>query len=534
MSFRKNDTQQLTLNDPWFGLTERERKALEKSWAKVFADEIFPSIDEERFRVLYNDDPASRPNTPANVIVGALVIKEIFNLSDDEVVEDLLLDPRFQYALHTSSFKEQPLSDKSLSRFRRRCYDYESMYGVDLFHDCVKDLAEKTAKLMNIDGRIRRMDSLMVESNIRRLSRMELIYQCIAKFVTWLHENGHDDLILSMEHYYDPNDFNRVIYHSRGTEASRIIQVLLNDADKLFKKCAAQFTGVTEYDLFVRCLSEQTIVEDGTRRLRNKSDGTMTGSILQNPSDPDATYREKSGRKYRGYTANIEESVGKNGSVVTDYQFEQNIKSDSEMLRNHLSGMEAQEEKVTLIADGAYSGTANTELAASKNVELITTDLSGRDVPAAVGAFKLNEAGTRVLKCPAGHTPRSSNYIRQSDICTASFDREQCAHCPYQGQCKPKIFKRVAKITVSQKMIMRAKYSAWTRSDDFKNYSKLRNGVETIPSILKNVYEVNRMPVRGRIKCKFFFGGKVAALNFRKLLHFRKGLGNYAPNPLLS
>lgn len=42
MSFKTNDCQQLSLDDSFMTLTERERKALEKSWAKIFADEIFP------------------------------------------------------------------------------------------------------------------------------------------------------------------------------------------------------------------------------------------------------------------------------------------------------------------------------------------------------------------------------------------------------------------------------------------------------------------------------------------------------------
>lgn len=40
---------------------------------------------------------------------------------------------------------EQPVSDKTLSRFRKRCYDYESAYGTDLLHDCITALAEKIA-----------------------------------------------------------------------------------------------------------------------------------------------------------------------------------------------------------------------------------------------------------------------------------------------------------------------------------------------------------------------------------------------------
>lgn len=76
MSFKENTYQQMSFTDSFSGLTAREQKALEKSWAKVFADEIFPAIDEKRFSVLYSDK-ASRPNTPVNVIVGALIIKEL-------------------------------------------------------------------------------------------------------------------------------------------------------------------------------------------------------------------------------------------------------------------------------------------------------------------------------------------------------------------------------------------------------------------------------------------------------------------------
>ena len=49
MSFKENAYQQMSFTDSFSGLTAREQKALEKSWAKIFADEIFPAIDEKRF-----------------------------------------------------------------------------------------------------------------------------------------------------------------------------------------------------------------------------------------------------------------------------------------------------------------------------------------------------------------------------------------------------------------------------------------------------------------------------------------------------
>ena len=87
-----------------------------------------------------------------------------------------------------------------------------------------------------------------------------------------------------MEHYYDPNDFNKVIYHSRDVDSDERIQTLLDDADKLIEKCDGGFDDVKEYELFLRCISEQTIVENGKRRLKTKEDGTMNSDMLQNPA----------------------------------------------------------------------------------------------------------------------------------------------------------------------------------------------------------------------------------------------------------
>ena len=292
MAFRTNSYQQLSFADSFEGLTFREQKALEHSWAKVFAEDIFPAINEEPFRVLYSSN-ASRPNTPVNVCIGALIIKELFGISDDEVVENLMLDPRYQYALHTSSFEEQPLSDKTLTRFRKRCYDYESIHGIDLLHECMTGLGTNIAKLMDISPRVKRMDSMMIAANIRKLSRIELLYTCVKKLVIYFHKNSRDELIKGMEHYCDPNDYNKTFYYSNDSDTENHLAAILKDADRLLDLCGTDYDDITEYQLLVRCLSEQTIVEEGFRRLRTKEDGGFHSGILQNPSDPDATYRSK-------------------------------------------------------------------------------------------------------------------------------------------------------------------------------------------------------------------------------------------------
>ena len=71
------------------------------------------------------------------------------------------------------------------------------------------------------------------------------------------------------------------------------------------------------------------------------------------------------------------------------------------------------------------------------------------------------------------------------------------------------------------------------KGEEFHNLPKLRNGVETIPSNIRKNYHLEKLP-REMQRGKFFFGSKIAALNFRKLFGFLKGFGNYAQNPVLT
>lgn len=57
--------------------------------------------------------------------------------------------------------------------------------------------------------------------------------------------------------------------------------------------------------------------------------------------------------------------------------------------------MDNQEERTVIVTDGAYSGTENTQLAAHKNVELITTSLTGKPAPDILADFEFNEEGTK-------------------------------------------------------------------------------------------------------------------------------------------
>lgn len=255
-----------------------------------------------------------------------------------------------------------------------------------------------------------------------------------------------------------------------------IIGTLLKNSDFLLEICGDDYLESTEYQLFIRCLSDQTVVEDGKRRLRTKEDVTMNSSTFQNPSNLDATYRNKADKFHRGYAANLEEIVGKNGYVVTDYQYDKS------------------EEEIILITDGGYDGQDNIALAKEKNVKIVTIALIGKEASDALDDFVFNEDGTKLLTCAAGHEPISQTYTKSTRQCRVSFDRNHCANCPYQEQCRPKINKKVATFITSKNASKRAKSQRYMQSDEFSNYAKRRNGVETAPTNLSSNFHINHLP----------------------------------------
>lgn len=401
MSFVKNDNQQLTVLDSTFNLTEREKRMLEKSWAKTFADKVFPAIDENIFSVLYSEK-ASRPNTPVNVIVGALILKEALNVTDDEIVEAMAFDIRYQYALHTTSFEEQPISDRTLSRFRARVLSYETEHDVDLIHECVVKMAKEISDFMDITPDKQRMDSLMVAANIRNLSLLELFYTCVANLCKIMDGRG-TKIPDEQHHYIEKDDYNKCIYHKRDMDATERTVIVMKDADILIKICdsTGDFDDTSEYQLLIRLLKERTIIDD----------------------------------------------------------------------------------------DGKY-----------------------------------------LIKCKNNCVPEDCIYDPGNDRSVAYFRISDCEGCPYKERCQPRFLKTRVRKEVSWKSVGRAKQLQYMQTEEFSEYAKFRNGVEAIPSLLRRRYHVDKIPVHGKKRTRLFFGFKIAALDFQKLLDYTNSLDSHASN----
>ena len=517
MSFTTNESQQLSLEDSFLNSNDRTKKFVMTSWAKGFADVIFPAINEKRFSVLYSDTKASRPNNPVNAVIGSLILKELFNLTDDELLASILCDIRFQYALNTTSFKEQPFSDRTFSRFRERLYLYTVETGVDLLHEEMEAMADVFVKYLNINPSVKRMDSLMVSSSSKKMSRLEILYSCVQNMIKTINKTGENQLLKNMEHYLNEEDRNETIYHRKNEEISSRLQQVIEDATTLIAKLGDAYFELPEYQLLRRVLLEQTET-DSKGNVIPKDKKSITPSSLQNPSDPDATYRSKAGKANKGYVGNLVETVDENGSIITSYDYAVNSHSDSSFCKETIEKLGKQETKTTLIADGAYASTENVDLAADNNIELITTALLGKTPDVIQASFQIDSNKREVIKCPAGYKPYKTCYYEETGLYRASLNKKSCEHCPLREQCGARLQKKSAYVLITEKMVQRASYLQKLSSEEYRSLSKKRNGVEGLPSVLRRRYHVDNMPVRGLVCSKIWFSLKVGAINAKRVL----------------
>lgn len=517
MSFVGNKSQQISFSDSMFGLTKRELKRLKGSWAEAFSNLVFPLINEDRFAVLYSDNPASRPNTPVNINMGLLMLKSMQGLSDEEAFEEILFDIRFQYALRTTSFEEQPISQNSLSNFRRLVYQYNLEHGIDLIQEEIESHAEAFAKILKISGETRRMDSAMISSSCKSLSRLELIYSCIERVIKDIAKQIPDKMPAKFAVYLKDDNRNEVIYRSKDTALADKLQSSITDALELHTLFAgSEICGCDSFLLLSRMLGEQANIADGVAVLKENKD--IRSDSLQNPTDPDATFREKSGEGHKGYVGNVAEVFYGENAIITSYDLQPNIYSDAAFSADEIEKLGKQENELTLIVDGAFYSEALNQQATANNINLIPTALVGK-TPEKDGSenFVIDPDQNIVIACPMGHCPNKSSCNAKGD-CRATFPKELCDNCPNKENCPVIPQKKTYLFKTTKTKRSRQEQMRKMETSEYKEIADKRAGIEGIPSVFRRRYNIDYLPVRGLVRSKVWLGLIIGAINIKRVV----------------
>lgn len=109
------------------------------------------------------------------------------------------------------------------------------------------------------------------------------------------------------------------------------------------------------FEHLARLLKEQTVETESGVVVPIKGT-TLTSRILQNPSDPEATFRSKSGKNNIGNSLNLVEVYDpeKETGLIIHADLKENIHSDAQFGEDFVKDHPLANEIETLAVDGAY------------------------------------------------------------------------------------------------------------------------------------------------------------------------------------
>ena len=164
-------------------MSKKAYRAMYDGWSGNFRRNVMPLINEDIFAPLYSEKK-SRPAESVNVLFSILLLAELLHTSAEDIIARTSSDVSIRYAMYldTNGLDFETCS-RTLQRFIDKCVRYNIETGRDLIYECFDDLTSKLKTIMGVNGKLMRIDSLMIDFNARTLTRLELIYTVVSDMV---------------------------------------------------------------------------------------------------------------------------------------------------------------------------------------------------------------------------------------------------------------------------------------------------------------------------------------------------------------
>jgi hypothetical protein len=517
---RFNDHKQQQIFDPWSHISPKRRRMLDHSWPGLFKQHILPKLPLREFAAFF-DPRFGRPTKDLSTVLGLLILQQTLDLDDEEAIEQLAFNMQLHYALDIieESDEAKYICPKTLWSMRRIAVEngLESI----LFRAGTQSLAT----VFNVDSEKQRIDSVHIQSNMRRLGRISIFSTAIHKFLKNL-KRHHGDLFQTVE----PQLIERYLSEKA---LSCFAMVKPSQSHKSLQQVSADLYGlIRQFDknddvrsmhsfkLLQRVLNEQCQVQSSGEDcpVKVKEPKQIPSDSLQNPSDPDASY---SGHKGQGYQVQIMETYTdtddkdeKAGTLnlITHVEVQRAHESDAKALIPAIDS--AQQENrgpKQLLADSLYGSDENIEAAELKGVEVVAPPM-GKEKESTIGLsdFHLEKSG-KIINCPQGNAP--IKIKKKKTRYSAAFYPTDCSSCPNQGICPVKPGKQGFYLYFSEKQLRIALRRSAVDTEAFKDRYRWRAGVEATMSEFDRRTGVKRLRVRGLKAVRFYAIIKALGLN---------------------
>jgi hypothetical protein len=503
------------LFDPWAHLGAKRRTLLERSWAGVVRQQLLEHLPVSQLAPFF-DEELGRPGKDLHVAMGALVLQQLHDLSDVAAVEAIAFNEAWHYALDARGEEDMYLCERTLRNYRAKVV----AGGLDAV--LFRVLTDRLINAFDVDPSHQRLDSTVLRSNMRKLTRLGVFCETIEKFLREL--NRHDAALYAR---VDPALLGRHVDGEQGgcfgvakpSEANRRLPQAAADLLLLVRAFAGTSAAdLPAYQLIQRLLREQCEVIDASgdgEKLRVKEDTELTGDGLQNPSDPTSTYN---GHKGQGYLIQLAETYQPDAAAVSGQPLKPDLithvavgpmtQHDKEGLEPALEDTDAR--GITpqdMLGDTHYGVEENRKMAAERGVELISPaqpPAGSRQEPPRLSLeqFILDDKGA-VTRCPAGHVPLSVSTSKGGANYQALFDAATCAACPLRAQCPVQKPRSAGARTVRlqydrERLPMRTRRLA-EQTPEFKDRYRWRAGIEATMSRFKHQIGCAALRVRGKV-----------------------------------
>jgi hypothetical protein len=525
--FRKNDQHlQIPLFSDLDALPEKLRERLETSWAGIFYTEVFVRLNERPFAALYSDE-ASRPNTPINVLVGLETLKAGFGWSDEEMYENFSFNLQVRYALGYRELGAGHFELRTMYNFRQRLGQHMQETGQDLMDQTFEQVTDEQLAAFSLKSNQLRMDSTQVASNIREMSRLQLLVEVMQRVYRDLTETDQQSYKVDFEPYLKGSS-GQYLYRVKSKDYPSHLAQIGQLMHKLVGELGATYAEQASYQMLVRVFNEHYLIEEGNLRPRRGDE--LSANSLQSPDDWEATYRQKRGQGYRGYVANLTETCHPENpfQLIVAVQTEPNTTDDAKMLAEALPSLKERTNLDEMHTDGGYNSPDVDQVSRELEVKQIQTAIRGRQPD----PDKLNLDDFQWELDPDGHplaltAPNGQRTEiepgRNPDRYIARFNHQPpdlpVLLPPFTSSPTPKPMPPPVLYFSQQQLDLALRRQL--RAQAKTNGQNLRPAIEATVGALKRPFGNDKLPVRGKFRMGMMLIGSALMVNVRRIHRYQ-------------
>jgi hypothetical protein len=432
-----------------------------------------------------------------------------------------------RYALGYDEFVKGNFELRTLYNFRQRLSRYMQETGINLLEKAFEQVTDQQIAAFQIKTNLQRMDSTQIASNIRTMSRLQLLVEVLQRVHRMLteEEQGHYAEVFAP---YIQGHAGQYVYHLKGQDTNEHLQKIGEVMQRLLVELRLSYAQEPVYQMFERVFGEHYLVEE--KVLKTKLDKELSASSLQSPDDLESTYREKNNKHYKGYVANLTETCDPDNDLqlVTKVQVAANSVDDAKLMEEALPNLKERTELKTLYTDGSYGSPDADQAMQDNQVEQIQTAIRGRSpstekLNLSDFEIKQTESGKPTqITCPQGQTV-AVHPSSQKKGYVAHFEVEVCQACPFLQKCPTQRGKRDARFHLrfsqQQVNISQRRKRSQMHLQEGRN---LRAAIEATVRQVKHPFPASKLPVRGRFRVTCMVIGSAMITNVRRIQRYLK------------